>query len=48
VVAIVYSYFIVKGAEWLWQQVAAARWPELYRRHPRLFPLLPGLMPVRV
>jgi undecaprenyl-diphosphatase len=44
IVAIVYSYFIVKAAEWLWQRVTRARGPGLYARHPRLFPLWPGLL----
>lgn len=44
IVAIVYSYFIVKGAEWLWQRFAPRRCPELYLRHSRLFPLWPGLL----
>jgi undecaprenyl-diphosphatase len=39
IVAICYSYFIVKGAEWLWQRFAPGRWPELYARHRRLFPI---------
>lgn len=43
-VALFYSYFIVKTAEWLWQREAPKRWPELYTRHPRLFPLWPGLL----
>jgi undecaprenyl-diphosphatase len=41
IVAIVYSYFIVKAAEHLWQRHAPRRWPELYRAHPRLFRLGP-------
>jgi undecaprenyl-diphosphatase len=44
IVAIVYSYFIVKAAEWLWQRFGPGGWPELYRRHPLLFPLWPGLL----
>ena len=44
VVAISYAYFIVKGAEWLWQRYAPGKWPELYARHPRLFPRWPGLI----
>jgi undecaprenyl-diphosphatase len=43
IVAIVYSYFIAKAAELLWQRFAPGLWPELYARHPRLFPLWPGL-----
>jgi undecaprenyl-diphosphatase len=44
IVAIVYAYFIVKGAEWLWQRFAPRWWPELHGRHRRLFPLWPGLL----
>jgi undecaprenyl-diphosphatase len=44
IVAIVYSYFIVKAAEWLWQRFASRRFSALYLRHPRLFPLWPGLL----
>jgi undecaprenyl-diphosphatase len=43
IVALAYSYFIVKGAEGLWQRWAPEKFPELYARHPRLFPLWPGL-----
>ncbi len=44
IVAACYSYFIVKGAEWLWQRFAPTRCPALYARHTRLFPLWPGLL----
>jgi undecaprenyl-diphosphatase len=44
IVAVCYSYFIVKGAEWLWQKFAPKKGPELYARRPRLFPLWPGLL----
>jgi undecaprenyl-diphosphatase len=44
IVATCYSYFIVKAAEWLWQRFAPVRCPKLYARHPRLFPLWPGLL----
>jgi len=37
IVAIVYSYFILKGAEWAWRWWAPGRWPEVFARHPRLF-----------
>jgi len=37
IVAFVYSYFIVKLAEWLWQRLAPGRFPRLYAAHPRLF-----------
>jgi len=40
VVALVYSYFIVKGAEYLWQRFAPGRFPALHAKHPRLFPRL--------
>jgi undecaprenyl-diphosphatase len=38
-VAIVYSYFICKGAAWLWQRYAPGQFPQVYARHPVLFPL---------
>jgi undecaprenyl-diphosphatase len=38
IVAIVYAYFICKAAGWLWKKYAPARCPELYARHPVLFP----------
>jgi undecaprenyl-diphosphatase len=41
VVALGYSYFIVKGAEFLWQRFAPKKWPGLYARHARLFPFGP-------
>jgi undecaprenyl-diphosphatase len=44
IVAITYSYFIVKGAEWLWQRFAPRRAPRLYASHPRLFPRMPWLI----
>jgi len=37
-VALIYAFFIIKGAEWLWQKIAPAKWPKLYALHPRLFP----------
>jgi hypothetical protein len=37
-VALIYSYLILKAAEWLWQRSAPARWPGLYAVHPQLFP----------
>jgi undecaprenyl-diphosphatase len=40
IVALVYSYFIVKAAEYLWQRLAPGRFPRLYSAHPRLFPRL--------
>jgi undecaprenyl-diphosphatase len=44
IVALVYSYFIVKLTEYLWQRFAPTRCPHLYATHPRLFPLWPGLI----
>jgi undecaprenyl-diphosphatase len=43
IVAIIYAYFIVKTAEWLWQRHAPKKCPRLYAKHPRLFPLWPRL-----
>jgi undecaprenyl-diphosphatase len=40
IVAFVYSYFIVKTAELLWQRFVPGRFPDLYAKHPRLFPRL--------
>ncbi len=37
-VAILYSFFILKAAEWLWQKVAPVVWLRLYKAHPVLFP----------
>jgi len=37
-VAVLYSYFILKTAEWLWQRHAPDQWPKLYTAHPALFP----------
>ncbi len=36
-VALCYSYFIVKAIEWLWGRFGSRWWPALYARHPRLF-----------
>lgn len=44
IVAIVYSYFILKAAEWLWQRYAPQKCPAFHAKHPRLFPLWPGLL----
>jgi undecaprenyl-diphosphatase len=38
-VALIYAFFIIKAAEWLWQKIAPGKWPKLYAAHPRLFPL---------
>jgi undecaprenyl-diphosphatase len=37
-VSLIYSFFIIKAAEWLWQKLAPEKWPKLYAAHPRLFP----------
>ena len=37
-VALIYAFFIIKAAEWLWQKVAPEKWPKLYATHPSLFP----------
>ena len=37
IVAVCYSYFILKAAAWLWRKYAPTRCPELYARHPALF-----------
>jgi undecaprenyl-diphosphatase len=37
-VAFIYSFLILKAAEWLWQRHAPGRWPKLYAAHPVLFP----------
>ncbi|HEX4139057.1 MAG TPA: phosphatase PAP2 family protein [Candidatus Methylacidiphilales bacterium] len=37
-VSLIYSFFIIKAAEWLWQLHAPGRWPKLYAAHPVLFP----------
>ncbi|HEY0257043.1 MAG TPA: phosphatase PAP2 family protein [Candidatus Methylacidiphilales bacterium] len=47
IVAIVYAYFIMKTAEWLWRRHAPQKWPLLYTRHPLLFPLWPCLLKAR-
>ncbi len=39
IVAIVYSYFICRGAAWLWRNYAPRKCPEIYARHPFLFPV---------
>jgi len=38
-VAILYAYFIMKTAEWLWQRYTPQKFPGLYASHPTLFPL---------
>ena len=37
-VSLIYSYLIIKAAEWLWQRHASGTWPKLYAAHPVLFP----------
>lgn len=37
-VAILYSFLILKAAEALWQRIAPPKWPRLYAAHPVLFP----------
>ena len=37
-VALIYAFFIIKAAEWLWQKIAPGKWPKLHATHPRLFP----------
>jgi len=44
IVASAYAYFIVKMAEWLWQRYAPQKFPQLYARHPLLFPLWSRLL----
>ncbi len=46
-VAILYAFFILKAAEWLWQRFAPARWPKLYAAHPLLFPRWAGALKIR-
>jgi len=44
IVALFYSYFILKTAEWLWRKVAPRRFPRLHAAHPVLFPHWPKLL----
>ena len=44
IVALFYSYFILKTAEWLWRTYAPRKFPRLYAAHPVLFPLWPKLL----
>jgi undecaprenyl-diphosphatase len=37
-VALIYSYFICRAADWLWQCYAPAKFPRLHAAHPILFP----------
>jgi undecaprenyl-diphosphatase len=45
-VALIYSFLILKAAEFLWQKRAPGRWPRLYATHPRLFPSWAGVLRV--
>jgi len=44
IVALFYSYFILKTTEWLWEEFAPRKLPRLYAAHPVLFPLWPKLL----
>ena len=44
IVALFYSYFILKTAAWLWREYAPAKLPGLYAKHPVLFPSWPKLL----
>lgn len=44
IVALFYSYFILKTAEWLWKKYAPRKFPRLYDAHPVLFPHWPKLL----
>jgi len=44
IVALFYSYFIMKTAEWFWQKYAPRISPWHHDQYPRLFPHLPGLL----
>jgi len=44
IVALFYSYFILKTAEWLWSKYAPRKVPRLHAAHPVLFPLWPKLL----
>jgi len=43
-VALFYSYFILKTSEWLWRKYAPERWPKFHAAHPLLFPAWPNLL----
>jgi undecaprenyl-diphosphatase len=43
-VALFYSYFILKTAEWLWGRYGASKCPKLHAAHPVLFPAWPWLL----
>ena len=44
IVALFYSYFILKLSEWLWQKYAPLKFPRLYAAHPVLLPAWPNLL----
>ncbi len=44
IVALFYSYFLLKTAEWIWRTYAPRKCPALYARHPVLFPGWPWLL----
>jgi undecaprenyl-diphosphatase len=44
IVALFYSYFILKTAEWWWRKWGPGRFPRLHAGHPVLFPLWPKLL----
>jgi undecaprenyl-diphosphatase len=43
-VALFYSYFILKTAEWLWRKYAPRKCPSLHEKHPVLFQGWPNLL----
>jgi undecaprenyl-diphosphatase len=44
IVALYYSFFILKTSEWLWRTHAPRNLPQLYAAHPVLFPCWPRLL----
>jgi undecaprenyl-diphosphatase len=46
-VALFYSYFILKTAEWLWRKYGPRKCPVLHERHPVLFQGWPNLLKQR-
>jgi undecaprenyl-diphosphatase len=44
IVALFYSYFILKAAEWLWRKYGPSKFPRLHAAHPVLFPCWPTLL----
>jgi undecaprenyl-diphosphatase len=43
-VALIYSFLILRAAEWFWQKYAPQKWPGLYAAHPVLFTAWPKLL----